>query len=81
MITTNEQGDRKEWIFTHKAISGDVCLFKAWENRQIDTATASKRLAKNNEWDSVPSPREFLQMANGFGYRRMFEEFFEKHFG
>jgi hypothetical protein len=79
MITRDKQGVETEWIFLHEAIAADSVVLKAWETCRIDSTTASKRMAHNTHWETAPNRSELQQLANGFGYSRMPDEFLAKH--
>ncbi len=48
----------------------DRDTLKQWESELIPIMAASRRIAKNNEWDDAQSFSEFTVMANSLGYFR-----------
>lgn len=52
------------------AAKKDRDVLTQWENELIPIMVASRRIAKNNDWDDVQSFSEFTVMANPLGYFR-----------
>lgn len=52
------------------AAKKDRDVLTQWENELIPIMVASRRIAKNNDWDDVQSSGEFTVMANSLGYFR-----------
>ena len=52
------------------AAKKDRDVLTQWENELIPIMAASRRIAKNNDWDDVQSFSEFTVMANSLGYFR-----------
>ncbi len=53
-----------------EAAKKDRGVLTQWENEQIPIMAASRRIAKNNDWDDAQSFSEFTVMANSLGYFR-----------